>query len=80
MTDLSSAFDFNKFQYHAGTEQLVESIAAKANTTNKHFIRIIIPFYLGIIASSYRVNIELAGNRPVPLNVYALTMSASGSG
>jgi hypothetical protein len=73
-------FNFTRYNYHSGTEALVETLANRANTTDKHFIRTVVLFYLSIITSTMRNRIVLAGNRPVPLNIYALALAGSGAG
>lgn len=73
-------FNIQNMKYHSGTEELVETLANRANTTDKHFIRTVVLFYLSIITSTMRNKIVLAGERPVPLNIYALALAGSGAG
>ena len=73
-------FNIANMKYHPGVEELVETLANRANTTDKHFIRTVVLFYLSIITSTMRNKIVLAGERPVPLNIYALALAGSGAG
>ena len=73
-------FNIQNMKHHSGIEELVETLANRANTSDKHFIRTVVLFYLSIITSTMRNKIVLAGERPVPLNIYALALAGSGAG
>ena len=73
-------FNVKDFKYHESLEQLVAALASKANTKDYHFVRVAVLFYLGIITAGMRTKLLLAGDRPVPLNIYGLILQPSGAG
>lgn len=73
-------FNFEAMKYHEGTKNLTEYLAIAANSKDYHFIRIITAFYLGLVATTMRNSIVLPGNRPVPLNIFAMGLLPTGQG
>ena len=73
-------FNFEAMKYHKGTEALTQYLATRANSKDYHFIRVITAFYLGLVATTMRNTVILPGNRPVPLNIFAMGLLPSGQG
>lgn len=70
-----------EMEYHPTSEKLVEILQTKTQNTNPLFFRVIIAYYMALIASQMRVNIlGWAGRGTIPVNVYAFALSPSGSG
>jgi len=66
---------------HPLSERLVELLVKKTQINNKQFFRTVVPFYLGLMASSMRASISgWQPDRNIPINIYALCLSPSGSG
>lgn len=72
---------FEEMEYHPIAEKLVQILQTKTQNTNPLFFRIIVAYYMALIASHMRVNIKgWAGRGTIPVNVYAMALSPSGSG
>ena len=81
MTDSPNVvFNFEAMNYHKGTQELTKYLATRANSKDYHFIRVITAFYLALVATTMRNSLVLPGNRPVPLNVFAMGLLPSGQG
>lgn len=80
MTTKPPVFNFDAMSYHPATEGLVQYLATRANSKDLHFIRVIIAFYLGLVTSTMRNSVVLPGNRPVPLNIFAMGLLPTGQG
>lgn len=66
---------------HPLSEQLVDYIQDKVQIENRMFFRVMVAYYLATMASSMRASI--AGYDPsktIPINIYAMCLSPSGSG
>lgn len=73
-------FNFEAMEYHKGTAGLTKYLATRANSKDYHFIRVITAFYLALVATTMRNKVILPGNRPVPLNVFAMGLLPTGQG
>ena len=72
---------FNEMEYHPMSEELVKIIQTKTLNSNPQFFRVIVAYYCGIVASQMRCSIKgWAGRGTIPVNVYALALSPSGTG
>lgn len=72
---------FEDMAYHPMSEELVKIIQTKTLNTSPMFFRVIVAYYCGIIASQMRCSIKgWAGRGSIPVNVYALALSPSGTG
>lgn len=70
-----------QMEYHPVAEKLVQILQTKTQNTNPLFFRIIVAYYMALLASQMRVNISgWAGRGTIPVNVYAMALSPSGSG
>lgn len=67
--------------YHPMSEQLVEILQTKTQNSNPLFFRVIVAYYFALVASQMRANIKgWAGRGTIPINVYTLALSPSGTG
>lgn len=72
---------FEEMEYHPVAEQLVKILQTKTQNKNPLFFRIIVAYYMALVASHMRANIKgWAGRGEIPINVYAIALSPSGSG
>ncbi|AKG07820.1 hypothetical protein AAX06_06235 [Moraxella bovoculi] len=70
-----------QMRYHPTTEKLVKILQSKTQNSNPLFFRVIIAYYLSVITSQMRVSIKgWSGKATIPINLYALALSPSGSG
>lgn len=72
---------YKDMAYHPMSEQLVSILQSKTLNSNPLFFRVIIAYYLGVVASQMRTSVRgWAGRGTIPINVYALALSPSGTG
>lgn len=72
---------FNQMKYHPLSEILVEILQAKTQNTNPLFFRVIVAYYLSVIAGQMRASIKgWTGKEPIPVNSYVIALQPSGSG
>lgn len=72
---------YEDMQYNETAEELVEILCAKTqNTSNPLFFRIIVGYYFSMMASMMRCSIQTHDTGEIPVNMYALNLSPSGTG
>lgn len=72
---------YSDMTYHPMSEKLVEVLQTKTQNSNPLFFRVIVAYYLAMITSHMRVSIKgWAGKGTIPVNLYAIALSPSGSG
>lgn len=71
---------FDEMDYHPTAEQLVKVLCEKTQNENPLFFRVLVAYYFSLVASMMRATIETHDRGPVPINLYALNLSPSGSG
>lgn len=68
-------------QYHPTSEKIVDILKTKTQNNNALFFRVIVAYYFAMLASHMRVAITgWAGRGTIPVGVYAIALSPSGSG
>ena len=68
-------------EYHPLSDKLVDILQTKTQNSNPLFFRVIVAYYLALVASQMRASIKgWAGRGTIPINVYALALSPSGTG
>lgn len=73
--------EISEMCYHPLAEKLVSVLQTKTQNTNPLFFRVIVAYYFAMITSQMRVSIKgWTGKGTIPVNVYALALSPSGSG
>lgn len=71
---------FEEMDYHPKSEALVQVLCAKTQNSNPLFFRVLVGYYFGVVASMMRASIATHDRGDIPVNIYALNLSTSGSG
>lgn len=72
--------DFSDMQHHPVSEKIVEIISNRTQNDNKTFFRVMVAYYFSVMASSMRTNLNTPNRGVMPINLYAMTLSPSGTG
>lgn len=71
---------FDEMEYHPLSEKLVHVLCAKTQNSNPLFFRVLSGYYFCLIASMMRCSIGTHDRGDIPVNMYALNLSSSGTG
>lgn len=71
---------FEEMQYFPMAEKIVNILQARTQNKNPLFFRVITAFYLTNLASQMRVMVKGYMNDLIPINMYAIALSPSGTG
>ena len=72
---------YEDMPYHPLSEKLVEILQTKTLNYNPMFFRVQVAYYMGLVAGQMRASIKgWTSKKPIPINVYALNLSISGTG
>lgn len=71
---------FDDMEYHADSEQMVKILCEKTQNDNPLFFRVLVAFYWCQVASMMRTSVVSDSHGEIPVNMYALNLSTSGSG
>lgn len=71
---------YDQMAYNTVSESLVDIMCTKTQNSERMFFRIAISYYWGVLASQMRANIEGWGGSTIPINIYAMNLSPSGTG
>lgn len=71
---------FEEMDYHPTSEKLVNILCGKTQNDNPLFFRVLVGYYFALLASSMRTIIATHDRGDIPVNLYALNLSTSGSG
>lgn len=74
------AFDTSAMTHNPILESLTDVLCAKTQNTDRLFFRAIVAHFLGKVASNMRATVETKDRGSIPVNVYSLCLSPSGSG
>jgi hypothetical protein len=66
--------------YHPISEQIVDVLVTKTQSSDRHFFRILVAYYFSKVASMMRTNIKTHDRGVIPVNLYALNLASSGFG
>lgn len=72
--------EFSEMEFNPTSEQLVKILCNKTQNNNPAFYRIMVAYYFSLVASMMRVTIKTHDRGDIPVNMYALNLSTSGSG
>ena len=72
--------DLTTLQHHPTSEQLVQILCDRTQNSNPLFFRVLVAYYWSLIASMLRVSVATQDRGEIPVNLYALNLSTSGSG
>ena len=71
---------FDEMEYHPTSEKLVQILCSKTQNSNPLFFRVLVGYYFSLVASMMRTSIATHDRGDIPVNMYALNLSTSGSG
>ena len=72
--------DVDQMEYHPDSEKLVEILCNKTQNSNPLFFRVLVGYYFAMVASMMRTTIATHDRGDIPVNLYALNLSPSGTG
>ena len=70
----------SEMAYHPMSEQVVDILCTKTQNQERLFFRVVLAYYWAQIASSMRAEIHGFDRGSLPINIYALNLSPSGTG
>lgn len=71
---------FEEMTYHPTSEKLVKVLCDKVQNDNPLFFRVLVGYYFSVVASTMRCNIATHDRGDLPVNMFAMNLSTSGSG
>ena len=71
---------FDEMEFNPTSEKLVDILCKKTQNSNPLFFRVLVGYYFAVVASMMRTRIGTHDRGDIPVNVYALNLSTSGSG
>lgn len=71
---------FEQMDYHPTSEKLVNILCSKTQNSNPLFFRVLVGYYFSLVASMMRTSIVTHDRGDIPVNMYALNLSPSGTG
>mgnify|MGYP003599111772 FL=1 len=71
---------FDQMKYEPVTEMLTDIMCAKTQNKERMFFRVANSYYWGVLASQMHATIEGWGGSKIPINIYAMNLSPSGTG
>ena len=72
--------DLSNVSHHPVLEELTNILCSKTQNTDREFFRAIVAHYLGKVASNMRATVETKDRGSIPVNIYSLCLSPSGTG
>lgn len=72
--------DLSSVSHHPVLEELTNILCSKTQNTDREFFRAIVAHYLGKVASNMRATVETKDRGSIPVNIYSLCLSPSGTG
>jgi len=71
---------FDEMEYHPTSEKLVQLLCHRTQNTEPLFFRVLVAYYFSMVASQMRCTIGTPDRGDIPVNMYALNLSPSGTG
>lgn len=69
-----------QMSFHPTAERLVSILCSRTQNTNPMFFRVMVAYYFAIVTSMMRCHIKTLDRGNIPVNLYAINLSTSGSG
>lgn len=69
-----------EMEYHPVSENIVKILCNKTQNSNPLFFRVLVGYYFSLAASMMRTTIATHDRGDIPVNLYALNLSPSGTG
>ena len=70
--------DLSKVDHHPAIQDIVEVLCNKTSNTDKGFFRVIVAYYISMMAASQRASLVTKDRGEIPINCYALALASSG--
>ena len=70
----------SEMEYHPLSEKLVDVLCTKTQNQERLFFRVVLGYYWAVAASAMRATISGYDRHDLPINIYALNLSPSGTG
>lgn len=71
---------YDEMEFNPTSEKLVSILCNKTQNSNPLFFRVLVGYYFSLVASMMRTTIATHDRGDIPVNMYALNLSTSGSG
>ena len=71
---------YDEMEYHPSAEKVVEILCQRTQNTEPLFFRVLVGYYLSVVASQMRCVIATPDRGDIPVNMYALNLATSGFG
>ena len=71
---------FDNLQFFSPAEDIVKIFKTKTGTEAPQFFRLVVAYYMGIVASAMRTNISTLDRGTIPINNYSILLGTSGLG
>lgn len=71
---------YEEMEHNPVLEDITQILCSKTQNDNPLFFRVLVAYYFGLIASMMRTNIITHDRGEIPINIYALNLSPSGTG
>lgn len=72
--------DLSKVSHHPVLEELTDILCTQTQNTDREFFHTIVAHFIGKVASNMRATVETKDRGSIPINIYALCLSPSGTG
>lgn len=72
--------DYTQLDYNPTVESIVDVLVQKTQNHNRDFFRLQVNYYLGLMVSSMNFHLNSPITTRIPINVYGVNLSLSGSG
>lgn len=69
-----------QMEFHPTSEKLAQLLCTRTQNTEPLFFRVLVGYYWGVIAAQMRCIIATPDRGDIPVNVYAINLSPSGTG
>lgn len=69
-----------EMEHHPVSEKLVAILCSKTQSDNPLFFRVLVGYYFSLVASMMRTTIVTHDRGDIPVNIYAINLSPSGTG
>lgn len=72
--------DISTIPHHPAIEEIAEILVNKTQNQDIKFMRVMVAYFIGKLASNMRVQVMTKDRGSIPVNVYTLSLAVSGSG
>lgn len=73
-------YDMSSVSHNPVLEELTDILCSKTQNTDREFFHAIVAHFLGKVASNMRASVETRDRGSIPVNIYSLCLSPSGTG